>query len=243
MSPSERAIRYANVATSQMSLPKSIAVDVSMFAAELWDYGGRRAVRRYLALIVKSASAVGDLTSAQGGEFISAVARSFFKVLAYKDEYEVARLHLKEQVRRDLKSEIGPAHVYYHLHPPFLRAMGLKHKIALPSWLAIPLFKILCAARRLRSTPFDPFGRTRMRRRERHLIADYERAIGEVAPTFDGSPVRAIAVATLPESVRGYESIKEGALDAFYSQLEVLLQPAIPNHLSAERAHDGGAAR
>ena len=129
--------------------------------------------------------------------------------MAYKDEYEVARLHLGAALQAELHARFGPAVRYYwHLHPPLLRALGLKRKIRLGAWFK-PAFSALSSMKGLRGTAFDVFGYARVRREERALIGEYraliERALAALAP---GRHDAAVALADLPDMIRGYEDIK-----------------------------------
>ena len=111
-----------------------------------------------------------------GGEALTrAVAENLYKLTAYKDEYEVARLSLDPALDEAVRAQFGDGARYaYRLHPPVLRALGLKHKVSLGPWFR-PAFATLVAMRRLRGTRLDPFGRTEVRRTERALIAEYRR--------------------------------------------------------------------
>jgi len=225
MSPSQPAREDAERLTADLDLPEALRAQVAAFAAELDDYGGKKPVTRYLSLVSQAAQA--ERTAARGpAEFTAAVARNFFKVLAYKDEYEVARLLLDKRFRADIARQMGPGTTYYHLHPPLLRALGLRRKIRIRSAWAVPVLSLLRALRPLRSTKLDPFGYARVRRRERQLIDDYERSVVEAGALLRGSPEQALAVAELPETVRGYESIKEAALEEYYRTLEALMRPS-----------------
>jgi indolepyruvate ferredoxin oxidoreductase len=152
-----------------------------------------------------------------------AVARYLFKLMAYKDEYEVARLHLRPEVRASIAAEFGPdAVVRYQLQPPVLRALGLRRKIGLGRWVD-PILRLLVALRGLRGTALDPFGRARVRRVERRLIADYramvEGTLRDLAPaTHD----RAVRIARLPELVRGYEDVKLRSVQRFRDEARAL---------------------
>jgi indolepyruvate ferredoxin oxidoreductase len=153
-----------------------------------------------------------------------AVARYLFKLMAYKDEYEVARLHLQPEVQASLAEEFGgAARVRYQLHPPILRALGWKRKLSLGRWVE-PLFRLLVAARGLRGTAFDPFGYAEVRRVERALVGEYralvERTLAGLSPAIHD---RAVAVARLPDLVRGYEGIKLRNVTRFREEARRLL--------------------
>src|SRR4029450_12540710 len=112
-------------------------------------------------------------------ELAEAVARQLFKLMAYKDEYEVARLHLDAVEQAKLHAEFGEdAKIAFNLHPPLLRAMGLERKLGLGSGL-VPSFKGLCGMRRLRGSRLDPFGRAKVRGVDRELVTEYEEMVAE----------------------------------------------------------------
>jgi len=153
-----------------------------------------------------------------------AVARYLYKLMAYKDEYEVPRLSLDEGVDTQVRKMFGArARVSYKLHPPFLRALGMNRKITLGPWVR-PLFRLLVAMRFLRGTFFDPFGHTEVRRTERQLITEYREAIttvtGVLAP--ENHDV-AIELAGLPDVVRGYEGVKLANVDSYRKLLVALM--------------------
>jgi indolepyruvate ferredoxin oxidoreductase len=154
------------------------------------------------------------------------VARNLFKLMAYKDEYEVARLHLDPVERARLEAEFGPgARVAYKLHPPLLRALGLKHKITVGPRLGRLTFGILRRMRRLRGTKLDPFGFARVRRVERALPDAY-RAVVERGLERAGAADRALLVelCELPDLIRGYEDIKLASVERFHARAAELLE-------------------
>jgi indolepyruvate ferredoxin oxidoreductase len=142
-------------------------------------------------------------------EITEAVARQLYKLMAYKDEYEVARLHLDAVERAKRDAEFGPgAKVYFMLHPPLLRALGLKRKLKLGRWF-VPAFRLLYRMRRLRGTKLDPFGLAKVRRTERELIAEYESLVDEAMSLLTpGTHDTALELLELPDVIRGYEEIK-----------------------------------
>ena len=153
-----------------------------------------------------------------------AVARYLYKLMAYKDEYEVARLHLDAAVRAEIEAKWGQqVRVSWHLHPPLLRALGLKKKIRLGAWF-MPAFKVLRAMKGLRGTPLDVFGYAPVRRAERQLIAEYRRLIESVlAKLAPANHDAAVAIAILPDEIRGYEQIKLDGVRRFRAKAAELV--------------------
>ncbi len=126
--------------------------------------------------------------------------------MAYKDEYEVARLLLSsgDQVERTF----GPVEkVTWNLHPPMLRAMGMKRKLKLGQWTR-PALVSLRSMKRVRGTRLDPFGRAEVRRTERQLITEYAALVDSLLPQLAADPAGAARVANLIDVVRGYEGVK-----------------------------------
>jgi indolepyruvate ferredoxin oxidoreductase len=151
------------------------------------------------------------------------VARHLFKLMAYKDEYEVARLALKPDIARALADEFpGGVKLAYNLHPPLLRAFGLKQKLQLGPWFGA-VFGVLARMKMLRGTPLDPFGFAAVRRVERQLPGEYralvEKALVALSPE---SYERAVKVAGLPDLIRGYEEIKLRNVQRFREEVRAL---------------------
>lgn len=152
-----------------------------------------------------------------GSEALSAtVARQLYKLMAYKDEYEVARLSLSPAVVAAVTAEFGEgARIAYRLHPPVLRALGLKRKLVLGPWFR-SVYRILVAARRLRGTRADLFGLAKVRRCERRLVAEYKETIDTVLSELSNANLsEAVEIADLPDMVRGYESIKLASVERY----------------------------
>jgi indolepyruvate ferredoxin oxidoreductase len=196
---------------------------------ELLSYQGVRLARFYLAAVLaiirtEQRWADADLPLSQR------VARNLYTVLAYKDEYEVARLHLDHGERERLRAQFGSDATFrVLLHPPLLRAMGLKHKLSFGPWFD-PGLRALRAMRRLRGTPLDIFGYAHVRRVERALPREY---LAMVARALEHAPERYDTVAEiceLPAMIRGYEQVKLRAVDRFRERAQALL-----SHLEAPR--------
>jgi indolepyruvate ferredoxin oxidoreductase len=163
------------------------------------------------------------------------VARNLYKLMAYKDEYEVARLCLDEDLAAGIEARFGAGARYsYRLHPPLLRALGMKRKISLGGW-ARPVFALLRAMRRLRGTRFDPFGYTAVRRAERALIPEYREAVWSALSTAGpGDHAVAAELAALPDMIRGYEHIKLASVARYRErQAELLAQPGAAKEAAA----------
>ena len=146
------------------------------------------------------------------------VADAYFRLLSYKDEYEVARLHTRPEFLRTIRNEYGnAAKLRFHLAPPLLvrkrDARGRPLKKEFGAWM-LPVFRILAGMRRLRGTPFDLFGYTAERRMERGLILEFEDLLESA---LAGMTVDRLG--TLNESVsryldlRGYGPVKEAAVE------------------------------
>jgi indolepyruvate ferredoxin oxidoreductase len=181
--------------------------------AFLTDYQDAAYAERYRQLVervreVERARAPGR------SEFAWAVARYGFKLLAYKDEYEVARLYTETGFLERLREQFEDGgRIRIHLAPPLTAARdpetGRLQKKPYGPWM-LRAFRVLARMRRLRGTRLDPFGYSPERRTERQLIADYERRIEELlgALSLDNHGV-AVAIASLPEHIRGYGHVKE----------------------------------
>jgi len=158
----------------------------------------------------------------QSPDIAEPVARNLYKLMAYKDEYEVARLSLDPRLRAEIDEQFGTgSRMAYRLHPPILRALGMRRKIALGPW-SRTIFWLLRRFRGVRGTWLDPFGYTRLRRTERALITGYRDAIGRAVEIAPGHPlVRELA--ELPDLVRGYEEIKLASVARYRGkQAEIL---------------------
>ncbi len=193
---------------------------IAAFAVDLVDYQGKRLAARYCTRIARLAQAEAALDP-ENPELTEAGARELYRLLAYKDEYEVARLLLRGPHRRWLRRRsANEPRVRYHLHPPLLRALGMKNKLALGPWVE-PVFAALASARHLRGTPLDPFGWTRARRLERELARWYEGVLDALSAGLCAeNRSEALEIARLVEGIRGYEGIKQARADEFRPIIE-----------------------
>ncbi|QYN31989.1 indolepyruvate ferredoxin oxidoreductase family protein [Pseudonocardia sp. DSM 110487] len=211
------AVATAIGAPAAVAEPAGFADVLATRVADLTGYQDERYADRYAEEVQRVAAIATERAGADAGERVAvAYANGLHKLMAYKDEYEVARLHLDpaEQARRD--AEFGPdAAVSVLLHPPVLRALGMTRKIRLRR-TAGPVFRALRAARRLRGTPLDPFGRAEVRRVERALVVEYQTLVREALGHLRPDTAEAVAeLVALPDVIRGYEEIKLRNVSAF----------------------------
>jgi indolepyruvate ferredoxin oxidoreductase len=204
----------------------------------LTDYQNATYAARYEKLVQRVAVAESSRAPGRSG-LAEAVARNFFKLMAYKDEYEVARLMVGSGflARVDAMFE-GGRELRFHLAPPMLArrdpVTGHLRKREFGPWI-LPVFRVLARLRRLRGTALDPFGYTTERRTERQLIDDYEALMEEVAARLDsGNHGLAVELASIPDAIRGFGHVKTASLqDAKRREAELLATFRAPPHVAA----------
>jgi indolepyruvate ferredoxin oxidoreductase len=193
--------------------PPGLAALIERRAAFLVDYQDEAYAQRYRALVAQAEAAEKARARGRTG-FAEAVARGLFKLMAYKDEYEVARLYTSgaflEQLRQQFEGEFK---LEFHLAPPLLarrdRFTGELQKRRYGPWM-FRVFALLARLRGLRGTAFDLFGRSEERRIERRLIVEYETVISELAASLaPENHALAVEIAEIPEQIRGFGHIKE----------------------------------
>jgi indolepyruvate ferredoxin oxidoreductase len=174
--------------------------------------------KRYTDFVAKVSAAEAQKVPGHK-ELTEAVARYYFKLLAIKDEYEVARLYSDGDFARRVAAQFeGDYKLVFHLAPPLTAekdaTTGEAKKRAYGPWM-MRAFRVLAKMKRLRGTALDIFGRTAERQLERQLITDYEALIGEILPQLDAhNHAIAVELASIPEHIRGYGHVKERHLKA-----------------------------
>ncbi|WP_372572551.1 indolepyruvate ferredoxin oxidoreductase family protein [Ruegeria jejuensis] len=184
-----------------VEMPRTLDEKISYRAAHLVAYQGQRLAKRYLKL----------LEGIEDNDLKAAVAKGYHKLLAYKDEYEVARLLLDSKEKAAAEFD-GDLKMTFHLAPPILGGTGSDgrpKKREFGEWMLGPL-KLLTRLKSLRGTPLDIFGYSAERRMERALIRQYEKDLKEVLPkTFPQTRDAVIALARLPLDIRGFGPVKQ----------------------------------
>ncbi|MFN0038580.1 MAG: indolepyruvate ferredoxin oxidoreductase family protein [Burkholderiales bacterium] len=209
-----------------VQMPQNLESLIRRRSAFLAEYQNAAYATRYETLVAKVRNAEAGLGA--GDTLTKAVAKYLFKLMAYKDEYEVARLYAGTDFEKRLHDAFeGEFKVRYNLAPPLLArrdAHGHLVKAQYGAWMKYA-FRLLAKFKGLRGTPFDVFGRTAERKMERALIGDYESLLAEIAASLSPKNHRtAIELASLPERIRGFGHVKERKIAEVAVEREKLVQ-------------------
>ena len=201
-----------------LKAPESTQSLIERRAAELEKYQDRKWADRYRDLLARVKDA--EIASTSGKTaLVTTVANNAFKLMAYKDEYEVGRLHSDPEFKRKLNETFeGDFKLEFNLAPPLLarkdKKTGIPRKMQFGPWM-MSVFGILSKFKFLRGTKLDPFGWTSERRMERRLIEEYFGLIDQVLESLDpANHTLAVELASLPEKIRGYGYIKEESVES-----------------------------
>ena len=207
-------------AAAGIARPLRVSLDdlVATRARELAGYRDAAYARRYTAFVEATRQAEGAL-GVQDRPLTEAVARSYFRLLAAKDEYEVARLYADGRFDAALAQAFeGDYRVRVHLAP-----FGARTKRAYGRW-ALGALRLLARLKRLRGSALDPFARSAERRLERELVAEYEATMRALLPVLTPDNRALVAeIAALPDRVRGYGPVKRAAAERARAERERLL--------------------
>jgi len=227
------AVDYARVAAmagiaTVAPAPRTLDDLIAERMRHLKGYQNGRTARRYQRLVEQVHETEARMFSGSTA-LTEAVARNYAKLIAYKDEYEVARLYRSKAFREALAQQFeGAERVEIHLAPPLLAKRdprtGHLIKRAYGPWM-LKAFGAMAPLRFLRGTALDPFGRTEERRAERALIGEYEALVAELLTKLSAETLpAAVALASLPDKIRGYGHVKERAMREVAAERAKLLE-------------------
>ncbi len=222
-------VRFAaRVSAARGAVAAVMPASLARRAEFLADYQDNAYAERFRRLVARVEAA--EAAACPGNTSLAAaVAASYFRLLAYKDEYEVARLHAGDEFRAALARAFGDGgRLRFHLAPPWLARPSstrpVPRKIEFGAWV-LPLFALLARLRGLRGTAFDPFGYQAERRLERQLIGDFERLVDEILGSLN--PARhalSVELAELWAQARGFGHVKAAAVARLQARQSDLLQ-------------------
>lgn len=214
----------------QLHVPESFDRAVSRRVADLTAYQDARYARTYQDVVEAVAARERELApEAKTPRLAMAVARGLFKLMAYKDEYEVARLYTGEAFQAQLKGQFeGDYSLRFHMAPPIFARKdprtGVPRKMTLGP-RTMSALKLLTRLKGLRGTWFDPFGHTAERKMERALVAEYRQTIDQLLVGLTRDNIaQAATIAGLAETIRGYGHVKAASVEKYRTQLGRLMQ-------------------
>lgn len=233
----ERVLALVHTASPE---PQGLEEIKAHRAAWLTRYQDGRYARRYLAAVERVQEAERRVVGSD--ELSIAAARSLAQIMAYKDEYEVARLFVDTDFVAGVRKQFdGPIRLRFHLAPPLLArrdpVTGHLRKRSYGGWV-LPAFRLLAAMRRLRGTWADPFGYTAERRTERRLVAEFEKTLDAVAMKLTpDNHALALEIVEMAMSVRGYGHIKDAATECYEARRSELMERYLrPSPIAAAKS-------
>ncbi len=223
--------QYTDSSEQHREISKTPEEAVERRIFSLTHYQSAAYAGKYKAL-VDTVRAADEKLNGKSGKLTEAVARYYYKLMAYKDEYEVARLYTDGQFLAQLKHTFdGDIKIKFNLAPPLIAkrdpVTGHLKKTEFGPWV-LNVFRVLAPLKVLRGTPLDIFGYSAERRLERQLIVDYKKTIESLLPALTAANyATAIEIASIPEHIRGYGHVKEKHLqDAKKKEAELLAKMA-----------------
>ena len=189
---------------------------LQMLVGDLVAYQDVRYAGRFLDGVEKAVDAE-RLANGSVGPLTEAVARNLHRLMAYKDEYEVARLMLLPEAQAAAEEAGGAgADVTWMLHPPMLKSLGLSSKMGFSAKTSTQLFQTIAKGKRVRGSRLDPFGQSSMRKLEQALPGEYLDSMNQVYRRLTADRLDdAVAIAELPDQIRGYEDLKLRRVDEY----------------------------
>src|SRR6266478_3683453 len=235
----ERLATPAEIIPISQAFSRSLDELIARRVEFLTGYQGRAYAERYRKLVERARSVEAHKTG--GTALTESVARYYSKLMAYKDEYEVARLYSDPGFARRIEGMFeGGYRLKFHLAPPIFNKpdprTGEARKSEFGPWM-MAAFRILAKLKGLRGTPFDVFGMSEERKAERRLIGEYEATVAELLEHLDGENQKlAVEIASVPEHIRGFGHVKRRHLDEAKKKEAALLAAFRASRPSARAA-------
>jgi indolepyruvate ferredoxin oxidoreductase len=224
----ERLVAPVTAPTGVERLSASLDEVIARRVEQLTAYQNAAYAARYADTVARIARAEADRAPGKQG-LTEAVARNLYKLMAYKDEYEVARLYTDGNFLKQVAKTFGGKDLRFefHLAPPLLArrdpVTGEPRKMSFGPWM-MHAFRLLAKLKGLRGTPFDIFGYTHERRTERQLIRDYEALLDELAAKLNpDNHALAVGLASIPDRIRGFGHVKARNLEVARKEEAALL--------------------
>jgi indolepyruvate ferredoxin oxidoreductase len=238
-----KLMRDLKAPSDELRISETLDEVIDRRAAFLTGYQSRAYARRYRTLVERVRAAEAKAVAGETA-LTDAVARSLFRLMAYKDEYEVARLYTDGHFERQVAAAFEGENLTYefHLAPPLVArkdpVTGLPRKASFGPWM-MTAFRMLAPLRVLRGTPLDVFGYTHERRTERRLVRDFEALVREILERLTpDNHATAVGLAGIPQKIRGFGHVKDRNLKAAKAEEAELLgrfrAPTQPLPLAAE---------
>ncbi|HEY0289492.1 MAG TPA: indolepyruvate ferredoxin oxidoreductase family protein [Pseudomonas sp.] len=244
--PAVQAVAHPDSVSVEDLQPIELAKRLENNRDMLIEYQNKAYAERYLQLVYRVRDVESRLFAGQQPALTEAVAFSYLKLLAYKDEYEVARLYSNGEFTRQLQAQFeGDYRLEFHLAPSWLAKRdphsGTPRKRSFGPWM-LKAFNVLATFKFLRGTAFDPFGRSLERQQERGLINNYEADIELILSHLNASNRHtALSLARLPEKIRGYGHVKDSAMKAAALQAARMRQSLVSGDIELPKLYEAAA--
>ena len=221
-------LRVANIDSKDQTGELGLDDLIDGYYHFLIDYQDKSYADKYLDFVATVKKACGDVVVDKDDQFVKAVAHSLFKLMAYKDEYEVARLFASQNFRKNLEAQFeGDFKLQFHMAPPLLSrkdsVTGHLIKRAFPG-VTLKLFSILAKLKGLRGSRWDLFGYSAERNQERRLVEEYRQRVEHLLSDLNAQNYSiALEIAQLPQKVRGYGHVKQCSIKQYRESEAVLM--------------------
>lgn len=204
----------AMLQTPDLGIDDGLRSVITVRVGDLIDYQSVSCAKGFLKTVEETARTERSILGPDASLTVTAmVARNLHKLIAYKDEYEVARLLLQATFSKRVQEKFtGPVRMIFNFQPPFLRRFGLRRKVGFGPWLR-PFLNVLSALKWVRGTAFDPFGYQQVRRQEQELVRWYRAIIQtSLSQLNQSNHGTVLELLSLPDQIRGYEHVKAQAI-------------------------------